>query len=491
MSISLCMIVKNEEKYLEGCLNSVEGLVDEIILIDTGSTDKTKSIAEKYNCKIYDFRWIDDFSAARNFSLNKATGDWILYLDADERITIESKKIIRELSNIRAKKAFRCKVISEQSETQGSMEYPRFFRQDENLRFTGSVHEQIEPSLRENNYEICPSDIEIIHLGYNIAKEGLKEKAQRNLRLLLNDYKKKQTGLLAFHIGQSLVELNRLAESIEYFLFAVTDFSFDSFQRAHAYRYVAAYYHSLKDYEKTEYYLQKGLTLNEYQPLLNIIAAEYYSEIGNIEKTAFHIKKAFVSAEYITSNGNKYFEIIPLMENIVMKGIQLAVFICNQGLFNYFYNQADKYVNSLEFKNYLNFFNGLFNKEDDLVIVTKDKLTNYFKPDWVIRIVENHPSNISLLKLEELVRIYSETLFFSKLLIKKYLENNQIEKALQLFENTLSIGCDPELLLLSLNIYPGLERYDELKKVLEENKNCLNNHPELKQKIEQIILKIS
>ena len=76
--ISLSMIVKNEEKYLRDCLESVKGVVDEIILVDTGSTDSTVRIAQEYGAKIFNFEWINDFSAARNYSLDQCSGDWIL-----------------------------------------------------------------------------------------------------------------------------------------------------------------------------------------------------------------------------------------------------------------------------------------------------------------------------------------------------------------------------------------------------------------------------
>lgn len=85
-TLSLCMIVKDEEKVIARCLDSVKDLVDEIIIVDTGSTDKTKEIVSQYTNKIYDFEWCNDFSKARNFSFSKATKDYIMWLDADDII---------------------------------------------------------------------------------------------------------------------------------------------------------------------------------------------------------------------------------------------------------------------------------------------------------------------------------------------------------------------------------------------------------------------
>ena len=93
--ISLCMITKNEENYIEDCINSVKSIVDEIIVVDTGSNDKTKAIAQRLGAKLIDHKWKDDFSEARNESLKQATGDWILVLDADEVIaSFDLPKII-------------------------------------------------------------------------------------------------------------------------------------------------------------------------------------------------------------------------------------------------------------------------------------------------------------------------------------------------------------------------------------------------------------
>ncbi len=97
ITISLCMIVKNEEAILARCLDSVADLVEEIIIVDTGSTDKTKEIAAKYTDRIYDFEWIDDFSAARNFAFSKATMEYIYTADADEVINEENREKFRIL----------------------------------------------------------------------------------------------------------------------------------------------------------------------------------------------------------------------------------------------------------------------------------------------------------------------------------------------------------------------------------------------------------
>ena len=97
VTISLCMIVKNEEDTLARCLDCIKDIVDEIIIVDTGSTDLTKEIAKNYTNLVYDFKWIDDFSAARNFSFSKATKDYCLWLDADDVISKKNQEKLKKL----------------------------------------------------------------------------------------------------------------------------------------------------------------------------------------------------------------------------------------------------------------------------------------------------------------------------------------------------------------------------------------------------------
>ena len=99
-TLSLCMIVKNEEEVIERCLNSIEGMCDEIIIVDTGSTDKTIELISKYKkVKLFHFKWIEDFSAARNFSFSHASQDLILWLDADDIVKPKDLKILQSIKN--------------------------------------------------------------------------------------------------------------------------------------------------------------------------------------------------------------------------------------------------------------------------------------------------------------------------------------------------------------------------------------------------------
>lgn len=221
--LSLSMIVKNEEEFLEGCLLSVQGIADEIVIVDTGSTDKTIEIAQKFGAKIYTFQWIDDFAAARNESLKHCSGKWILYLDADERLKINNPEAFRQfLSQIPEDiGGINCIIESEHWKLDGDTEvhrggYPRLFRNlgFPKIQFRGRVHEQISPSILENGKSFINSDIVIEHLGYNREREVMEQKIQRNYRLLLQHVKEEPTnGYAWYQLGQTLAQMRLTKEA--------------------------------------------------------------------------------------------------------------------------------------------------------------------------------------------------------------------------------------------------------------------------------------
>lgn len=207
--LSLCMIVKNEEKFLEGCLKSVQGVVDEIILVDTGSTDKTLEIAKAFGAKQFLFPWTGDFSAARNEALSHATGEWILYLDADERLKSGQGKKLRHLLSHNNVKAYNVWIEGSTNLREGAVvqrnAYPRIFRSHPSVRFEGRVHEQITPSLERMEWAIYLTDIVIEHLGYGQGFDTVKEKAKRNREMLKKQLEDEPNNAYArFQYGNTL-----------------------------------------------------------------------------------------------------------------------------------------------------------------------------------------------------------------------------------------------------------------------------------------------
>lgn len=150
MTLSLCMIVKNEEDVLERCLNSFNGVFDEIVIVDTGSTDNTIKIAKKFTDKIYHFKWINDFSAARNFSFSKATSDFIMWADADDIIVpTEREKLIKFKKNLtQSVDVVMLKyAISFDENNNPTFVYfrERIFNRTQNFKWKDPVHEAITP----------------------------------------------------------------------------------------------------------------------------------------------------------------------------------------------------------------------------------------------------------------------------------------------------------------------------------------------------------
>lgn len=185
-SVSLCMIVKNEEGSLARCLRSAKPVVHEMVVVDTGSTDRTREIAMAFGARAFDFVWAEDFSKARNFSLMQASGDWILILDADEALSTKSHYEFQSLVRVHHIRptAYSLRTrnytyhasavgwISNQNEfpEEGGLGWfpsdkVRLFPNDARIRFVNPVHELVEPCLRELNIEVRSCSIPVHHFG--------------------------------------------------------------------------------------------------------------------------------------------------------------------------------------------------------------------------------------------------------------------------------------------------------------------------------------
>src|SRR5262245_2430660 len=181
--LSAALIVKNEERCLERCLQSLQDLVDEVVVVDTGSTDRTREIASDCGARLYDFAWVDDFAAARNHALDLARGEWIFYIDADERV--------RPCSPCE----FRAQLMDPSGVAHYVLLHPRpqftpywelrVFRNDARIRFRGIMHENIWPGIdayrAAHGGTIGYSSLVFDHDGYEGDQH---QKHLRNLPLL-------------------------------------------------------------------------------------------------------------------------------------------------------------------------------------------------------------------------------------------------------------------------------------------------------------------
>lgn len=220
--ISVCIIAKNEEKYIEECLKRLQPYHLEIVVADTGSTDRTREIAQKYADKVVDFEWMDDFSAARNFCASQASNSWILALDCDEyisRVDMQGiKNQIRQYTKGKGIIQLNNLVYDEEGELQfGTDQVVRFYHRSF-FHFESPIHEQLVAKEKEieRQAQTFLVPIEVIHHGYALTPEEMEKKQMRNLELLRKSVGKGgDDQYLYFQMGQSEFIMKHNKEAIE------------------------------------------------------------------------------------------------------------------------------------------------------------------------------------------------------------------------------------------------------------------------------------
>jgi tetratricopeptide (TPR) repeat protein len=216
---SLCMIVRDEEHNLGACLESAADLVDEIIVVDTGSTDRTRDVARRFGARVFDFPWVDSFAAARNESLRHATGDWIFWMDADDRIDAPNRaKIQRLFADLGEKNevfGMTCVCLPEPGSALATeVKHIRLFRNHPEMRWKYRVHEQILPAVRALGASVVWTDIAIHHVGYQDPALG-DRKRERDLRLLQMDYADDpDEPFTLFNLGRTYFARGRAADAL-------------------------------------------------------------------------------------------------------------------------------------------------------------------------------------------------------------------------------------------------------------------------------------
>ncbi|MGF1494807.1 MAG: tetratricopeptide repeat protein [Microcoleaceae cyanobacterium] len=228
MNLSLCMIVKNEAENLPGCLESVQAVVREMVVLDTGSTDRTPKIAEAFGATVHSFNWCDDFAAARNVALGHTTQDWVLVLDADERLSPDIEPQLQELTAIED-----CLVINLIRQEIGAVQSPyslvsRLFRKHPKVKFSRPYHASIDDSVaalltEAPHWKITSlPETAILHYGYQaqaIAQRNKTEVARRAMERYLKQnptdpYVASKLGALYVEIGEFRSGIQLLEKAI-------------------------------------------------------------------------------------------------------------------------------------------------------------------------------------------------------------------------------------------------------------------------------------
>ncbi len=472
-TLTLSMIIKNEEKYLRNCLESAKNVVDEIVIVDTGSIDNSLKIAKEFNANIFHFNWLNDFSAARNFALSKSTGDWILYLDADERISQSSISEIKQITDTEKKLGIQCLVnsISTNKKNSQKMKYVRLFKNDKKIYFTGKAHEQIEPSLIQNNYKIIDSNIEILHYGYDVSDEKLKEKAERNLKLLLIDYQKSPNSYLAYQIANSYSIIKDLENSVRYFKKALKDKNLNNEFKSICYLHLADYEMRQNNLDAAKELIENGLKIAKSNQLLLLVGSQVYSKIGDSEAAFQLCRNAFLlNSERKKNRLDKNYQIIEIdLKRIVYQGLFLSVTFSNQNNFEYFYRHLAAINNDEASKLKKIFSNQSLTTEE---IKSLCLITNENNLELMLSLFENYSNNeIKLIYLSDVYEKFHDNSKILSYFGSFLLSLNQIDPAQQIFESAIkSNNYEDSIIFYLISIYI--------------NKNDLNNLTNLMKKAE-------
>lgn len=220
--LSVCMIVKDEINVFERCIKSAKAflgeLVTEIIVVDTGSTDGTRELAINLGCKVYDFDWVDDFSKARNYAIDKAENSWVMVLDADEFVVEVNVDVISDFIKNSASDVLGEVFIKSYGDSTGESysidQIARVFCK-EKVRYINSIHEipELIDGVAEK-FELLPINID--HTGYTKEVIDEKDKTNRNIKLILKSLEKQKDMYLTMHLGKSYMELGEYEKALEY-----------------------------------------------------------------------------------------------------------------------------------------------------------------------------------------------------------------------------------------------------------------------------------
>jgi glycosyltransferase involved in cell wall biosynthesis/GT2 family glycosyltransferase/tetratricopeptide (TPR) repeat protein len=303
-AISLCMIVKDEEKFLPQCLDSVRGHVDEMIVVDTGSSDRTIQIAKDCGAQVHHFEWNDDFAAARAESFRHARGDWILWLDADEQLRAEDWPKIEAAISTEDENAYFLKIKNLQ-DAEGTIYFthylPRLFRRSGKLKIEGTIHEQVSLDNLTKDGHVGTLDAEITHYGYITELVHAREKVDRNIRILKAAIARDpDSAFCHYSLGGMYRDIRMYGEATSEFEKAEGLLKGTETFRPMLYNRWASAYEGAGDYERGAACAKKAIELASNHPESHYILAECFRKLGQTASAIKEYKAAIDCPESFT-----------------------------------------------------------------------------------------------------------------------------------------------------------------------------------------------
>lgn len=485
------MIVKNEEKHLANCLSSVKDVVDEIVIVDTGSTDGTVEKAKKFDAKIFHFNWVNDFSAARNFALTKCTGNWVLYLDADEELNPNSLDELN-MYKTHSPAGVYCTVKSlGSSGTNGSvMKYPRLFANVPGIEFVGKVHEQIVDSLKQNKIPLVQSGIEIIHHGYAVDEESLKKKKERNLSLLISSENKKNNVYDKLKLIQTLISLDKYDEAefrandlLKSKNISVVDISLASF-------YMAQIKFEKNDLKSANNFAIKSYTKLNDKPDLNYLLYLINLRTNNIEEAFKFILICIKSNKRLLEEKSKFeSENILDQTDLYLRAINLSLQLDKKADAENIILELSRFISiekQIEIKIVDSFFEKLLlnfsiDQSDSNPL---KKIINPSHLNSVVEIVKFcRDESIVISTLSLILQTYPESAIILKNLAQLYSQLDQ-GKAIELYNKSLEFEKDPSVYINLISIYISKNDYKSVTECFNLLQTSYSDKPQIKQKID-------
>lgn len=314
--ISVCIIAKNEEKHIDECFSRLKPYGLEIVLVDTGSADRTVELAKRYTDRIYHFDWCSDFSAAKNYAMEKASHDWILSIDCDEYI--ETMDIASLTTHMKSHPTHAGRILIRNRFTEnGQTAYEQVrvsrFVNRRYYRFEGAVHEQLVPitapgtALSDTVKYVYSAPITVLHVGYDGSEEEMQEKSRRNIALLEKELEAQGADpYIYYQLGQSYRKLHDFEKAFYYFDLGLSmdvDPSLDYVQTM-----VESYGYTLLDLKRNQDALNLLGVYDEFSSRADFVflMGLIYMNNGMFEESILEFKKATTIEEFAVDGVNSY-----------------------------------------------------------------------------------------------------------------------------------------------------------------------------------------